>query len=99
MGNDLSYFLQLKTEVFQLAKQLEEARSEIEDLRRMVGAEKQGEKEKLSTETVEFNVCYIHLLVLLKAWIFFFCHLLTRYFPGSAGTTIPQAASAQYMGL
>nr|ADQ43205.1 kinesin motor family protein [Schrenkiella parvula] len=46
----------LKKEVVQLAQQLEQARSEIEDLRRMVGEEKQREKEKLTTETVELNV-------------------------------------------
>ncbi|XP_023639145.1 kinesin-like protein KIN-7H isoform X2 [Capsella rubella] len=43
----------LKKEVFQLAQQLEQARSEIEDLRRMVGEEKQREKETLATETIE----------------------------------------------
>ncbi|ESQ31115.1 hypothetical protein EUTSA_v10003607mg [Eutrema salsugineum] len=43
----------LKKEVVQLAQQLEQARSEIEDLRRMVGEEKQREKETLSTESVE----------------------------------------------
>ncbi|KAF8104510.1 hypothetical protein N665_0171s0017 [Sinapis alba] len=43
----------LKKEVFQLAQELEQARCEIEKLRRMVGEGKQGPKETLSTESAE----------------------------------------------
>ncbi|XP_010444813.1 PREDICTED: kinesin-like protein KIN-7H isoform X1 [Camelina sativa] len=50
----------LKKEVFLLAQQLEQARSEIEDLRRMVGEEKQREKEALATETIELDILLEH---------------------------------------
>jgi centromeric protein E len=50
----------LKKEVFQLAQQLEQARSEIKDLRRMVEEEKNQEKETLSTETEGLNVLMEH---------------------------------------
>jgi len=70
LSYDLSFFLQLKKEVFQLAQQLEQARSEIKDLRRMVEEEKTQEKETLSTETEGLNVCYIHLLILLSVDIY-----------------------------
>ncbi|CAH2043065.1 unnamed protein product [Thlaspi arvense] len=46
----------LKKEVVQLAQELEQARSEIEDLRRMVGEERQRNKETLTRESVELNV-------------------------------------------
>ncbi|KAG7535808.1 Kinesin motor domain [Arabidopsis thaliana x Arabidopsis arenosa] len=50
----------LKKEVLQLAQQLEQARSEIMDLRRMVEEEKKPEKETLSTETEGLNVLLEH---------------------------------------
>ncbi|XP_018433264.1 kinesin-like protein KIN-7H [Raphanus sativus] len=46
----------LKKEVFQLAQELEQARCEIEDLRRMVEEGKQGPKETQSTESAEVLV-------------------------------------------
>ena len=92
---ELSLLLQLKKEVFQLAQELKQARCEIEDLRRMVGEGKQGPKETLSTEV---NVC------LIFTYIHFTFQLIKILFPvcctgGAGGTSIPEAAGAEYMGL
>lgn len=65
----------------------------------MIGEAKQPEKETMSTESVDLNVCYIHLSSLQKACISFHCQLLIRLCSGSVGTSIPQAAGAQYMGF
>ncbi|KAL1217047.1 Kinesin-like protein KIN-7H [Cardamine amara subsp. amara] len=53
----------LKKEVIQLAQQLEKARFEIEDLRRLIGEAKQPEKETMSTESALLEHQYPKLRV------------------------------------